>query len=196
MVRCKSWLASSLGVALLLSGCGSSSEPQSTGAEGQSAPASATSQGPGAVISEFLTAVRTGDDKRASELLTQVARQRTTEMEMVVAPPGSDTASFKVLESEIEGSEAQVGTDWTDLDGDGQPRTDRIVWLLRRETDGWRIHGMATRIFEDMAPIMLNFEDPEDMLRKQQQAEEEIARRDASFSTTGEGEPAEEATVR
>ncbi len=73
--------------------------------------------GPEAAISQFLAAVKNGDDKQASMLLTDLARQKTTEMEIVVAPPGSDTASYKVLESEIEGEAAQVGTDWTDLDG-------------------------------------------------------------------------------
>ena len=37
---------------------------------------------------------------------------------------------------------------------------------------------MSARVFADQEPIVLNFEDPADMLRKQQQAEEEIARRD------------------
>ena len=103
-------------------------------------------------------------------------------MEMVVAPPGSDTASFKVLESKSKANEAQVGTDWTDLDVDGRPRTDRIVWMLRQEDEGWRICGMATRVFPDMPPVILNFEDPADMMRKQQQAEEEIARRESQAS--------------
>ncbi len=189
MVSRMDWLAATVCAALLLSGCGTSSEPK-PGAE----TATSDARGAEAVIREFLSAVKKGDDKLASELLTQVARQKTTEMEMVVAPPGSDTASFKVLESEIEGNEAQVATDWTDLDADGRPRTDRIVWLLRRDSADWRIRGMATRVFPDMAPIMLNFEDPEDMLRKQQQAEEEIARRDAliqvdSSEATNDGDP-------
>jgi len=172
------------GLALvLLMGCGG-------GAPG-------AAEGPEHVISEFLAAIKKGDDQSASALLTAVARQKTTEMEMVVAPPGSDTATFKVLESEIEGGEAQVGTDWTDLDADGKPKTDRIVWLLRQEGDTWRIHGMATRVFPDLAPIMLNFEDPVDMMRKQQQAEEEIARRDAQTAGAASDAGAEPpATIR
>jgi hypothetical protein len=178
-----------IGVALILSGCGQSGTTVSGGPS------------PEAVIGEFLAAVKKGDDKQASVLLTSMARQKTTEMEMVVAPPGSDTASFKVLESEVEGAEAQVGTDWTDLDADGRPRTDRIVWLLRHEAEGWRIKGMATRVFPDLPPVMLNFEDPEDMLKKQQAAEAEIARRDAQETpaTASQAPPAEaggDSTVR
>jgi hypothetical protein len=186
MVRSKGWFATMVGVALLLTGCGGSRD------------SGADAQGAEVVVGEFLAAVKKGDDRRASELLTQVARQKTTEMEMVVAPPGSDTASYKVLASEVEGNQAQVGTDWTDLDGDGRPRTDRLVWMLRHGAEGWRICGMATRVFPDMPPTLLNFEDPEDMLRKQQQAEEEIARRDAQTQdSTTEGAPsANESTVR
>lgn len=174
-----------IGVALFVSGCGSSDTTTLSGGPT-----------PETVIGEFLAAVKKGDDKQASALLTNVARQKTTEMEMVVAPPGSDTATFKVLESEIEGGEAQVGTDWTDLDADGRPRTDRIVWLLRQETEGWRIKGMATRVFPDLPPVMLNFEDPEDMLKKQQEAEAEIARRDAQGETQSQATGSEGSTVR
>jgi hypothetical protein len=49
--------------------------------------------------------------------------------------------------------------------------------MVRREADGWRIAGMATRVFEDQPPLYLNFEDPEDMLRKQQLVAQEIERR-------------------
>lgn len=164
VVRKFGW-AALLIAGLMLSGCGS-------GDGGASADG-----GPEASISQFLAAVKNGDDKLASSLLTDLARQKTTEMEIVVAPPGSETASYKVLESEIEGDAAQVGTDWTDLDADGRPRTDRVVWMLKKQGGAWRISGMATRVFPDMPPVILNFEDPEDMMRKQQAAEEEIARR-------------------
>jgi hypothetical protein len=180
----KSFLAAAIGVALLAGGCGLGGS-------------SSDARGPDAVMGEFLEAIRKGDDQKASALLTTLARQKTEEMEMVVAPPGSDTAKFKILAVEIEGDEAQVGTDWTDLDADGRPRTDRIVWMLRNETGGWRIHGMATRVFKDLAPIILNFEDPVDMLRKQRQAEEEIARRDAqSDAQETNAASADDATVR
>jgi hypothetical protein len=131
-----------------------------------------------AVVAEFLEAIRTGKDERAAALLTPLARQKTGEMDMVVAPPGSDTAKFKVVRCDLVGRQAQVTADWTDLDTDGRPHTDRIVWILREETSGWRISGMATQVFADEQPIVLNFEDPADMLRKQQQAEEELARRE------------------
>jgi hypothetical protein len=185
MDQVKTLLAGAVGVALFVGGCGLVGG-DSTAADGRD---------PESVMGDFLEAIRQGNDEKASALLTTLARQKTKEMEMVVAPPGSDTASFKILAVEIEGDEAQVGTDWTDLDVDGQPRTDRIVWMLRNEANGWRVHGMATRVFADLAPIILNFEDPADMLRRQRQAEEEIARRDSQTQEKSSAGDAD-ATVR
>jgi hypothetical protein len=138
---------------------------------------------PEGVMNEFLAAIRQGDETKSSTLLTAIARQKAEEAGATVAPPASETATFKVLAVEIEGDEAQVGTDWTDDDGEGQTRTDRIVWMLRKESGSWRIHGMATRVFPDLPPVILNFEDPDDMLRKQQAAEEEIARRETQAAS-------------
>ncbi len=163
---------------------------------GQSQGKSGPDAKPDEVMTVFLEAVRAGDDEKAAGLLTPLARQKTAEMEMVVAPPGSDTAKFQVLEMEVIGAEAQVATDWTDLDTDGRPHTDRIVWMMRKDTDGWRISGMATRVFIDRPPIVLNFEDPADMLQKQQQAEEEIARRDQQTPASTDPAAAGDSTIR
>ncbi len=187
----KTLAAVALGMALCVSGCGGS------GGNDGAAATSGSQQGPDQVMQQFLGAIKKGDDKQASSLLTELARKKTSEMEMVVAPPGSDTASYKILETEIENNEAQVATEWTDLDADGRPHTDPIVWLLRREPAGWRIKGMGTRIFPDMDRIVLNFEDPVDMLHKQQEAEAEIARREATLDVeAGDSATGEPATVR
>jgi ketosteroid isomerase-like protein len=189
MEQAKRLLAVTLCVSLWGAGCN-----QSTSGEQQAAGGEA---GPERVVAEFLEAIRTGDDSKAAQLLTPLARKKTTEMEMVVAPPGSDTATFQVHEVERVGAGAQVTADWTDLDADGRPHKDRIIWILRNEADGWRIAGMATQVFADQSPLVLNFEDPADMLLKQQQAEEEIARRDRQQEPQAKNLPDEPAgTVR
>jgi hypothetical protein len=135
--------------------------------------------GPDVAVYEFLEAVRTGDDTKSASMLTDLARERTSQMNLTVAPPGSDTASFKVGEVEMVADElARVACTWTDGDEDGKPKSNEIIWILRREPQGWRIAGMATKIFDDELPLLLDFEDPEDMIRKQQLAEDEIARRE------------------
>ena len=165
----KAPLAMALAGVLMAYGCGSSNS--------RPAGASANS-GPDRVVCEFLEAVRTGNDQQAGDLLSPLARQRTSDMEMVAAPPGSDTAKFRVGDVELVEGQARVHSEWTDLDTDGLLHTDEIVWMLRRETIGWRIIGMATKVFVDRDPVLLNFEEPVEMLRQQQLAEEELARRD------------------
>jgi hypothetical protein len=158
----------------ILAGCGSDTAPAP-----EAAPAAAASEnkaGPDVAVFEFLKAVQTGDDKKAAEMLTKLAREKTAEMEMVVAPPGSETASFEVGEVQmLEDRGAYVSSTWTDVGEDGQPHSDQIVWLVRNEPEGWRIAGMVTKLFE--SKLVLNFEDPQDMMRKQQLAEQEMLRR-------------------
>ncbi len=145
---------------------------------GSSGADSGPKPGPDAVVRQFLEAVRTGKDQEASGLLTTVARQKTAEKNLVVSPPGSNTASFAVGEFELESQvEAQVASTWSDIGDDGKPHADTIIWLLRNGTEGWRVYGMATKLFEDLPPLVLNFEDPDDMMQKQQFAEQELTRR-------------------
>jgi len=141
-------------------------------------PLAADDQSPEGAVAKFLDAVRTGDQDKANAMLTVVARTKTAEKDLVVAPPGSDSASFKVgqVESVGEGV-AHVETFWTDKDDDNNPHTDAIVWFVRKDPEGWRISGMATRVYDGQIPVVLNFEDPEDMLRRQQAVEKEMASR-------------------
>jgi hypothetical protein len=165
--------ASALACLLSASGCGQS--PPAAAKHSKNAP------GPAAVIAEFLEAVRTGDDQKAAGLLTRRARERTTELELVVAPPGSETAWFRVGRTSILEKDARVECEWTDLDTDGLLHTDVIEWLLRRDADGWRVRGMSHQTFSDREPTVLDFEQPGDMLRRQQLAEEELARREQAL---------------
>lgn len=153
---------------------------KSAGQDAAKAPA-ADSAGPVEAVATFLEAVKNGQDAKANGMLTKLALQETAKMNMVVAPPGSETASFEVGEVELlsEGDEvgAQVASKWTDLGDDGLPHTDEIIWMLRKEPEGWRIAGMATTVFPGEPPLLLDFENPQDMQRKQQLAEEEMQRR-------------------
>ena len=167
-----------LGVAALclslpLVGCGSSEPPKSAADAAQ-----ASGDPPDRVVFAFLEAVRTGNDEKATQMLSPVARQKTAEKNLAVAPPGSDTASFQVGAVEmVDQGGAHVASTWTDVDEEGKPRTDSIVWMLRQEAEGWRVVGMATKVFADQPPLFLNFENPDDMIRKQQLVQQEMERR-------------------
>ena len=49
--------------------------------------------------------------------------------------------------------------------------------MVRQEPEGWRIAGVAATVFKGEPPLLLNFEDPEEMLRKQEWVQQEMRRR-------------------
>ena len=128
----------------------------------------------------FLEAIRRGDDATARGLLSVAARTKTDELGLSVAPPVEDTATYAVKACEVvseAGDVVHVATTWTDTDADGFQTSDNVVWVVRLDPEGWRVVGMAMRVFEDLPPLLLNFEDPEDMLAKQELVAEELKRR-------------------
>jgi len=133
---------------------------------------------PAAATYEFLEALRTGDDRKAVSLLSSLAREKAASLNRHVTPTASDTARFSIGKVQYVGEDgAQVACTWTDLDEEGKPNSDMAVWVLRRESEGWRIAGVASKVFEDRDPVVLNFEDPEDLLRQQQWIRTEMERR-------------------
>ena len=66
---------------------------------------------------------------------------------------------------------------WIDLDETGKSRIDKATWVCRLEPEGWRVAGFAAYVFEGENPLLLSFEDPEDMAKKQIWLEEEMTRR-------------------
>jgi hypothetical protein len=174
---------------LIVTGCSKQSEPGQPAAatqQSQSAtvPANepqtteAKADGPAAAVAEFLEAIRTGNDEVASKMLSTVARKKTAALNRSVTPPASDTAKFTVGKvKQVAPDIAHVACTWTDLDPDRQPKTDEAIWVVRHEQSGWRVAGVAAQVFPGEQPVLLNFEDPEDMLRQQQWVREEMRRR-------------------
>jgi hypothetical protein len=133
-------------------------------------------------VVEFLTALKSGDQARATSMLTLVAQQKMAETEAMIQPPGSPTATFEVTQTEILGEQqdgAHVLSTWSDASADGAQTRHEIVWIMRREHEGWAVAGFATRVFQDQAPLILNFEDPLDLQRKRDFVDAEISRRSA-----------------
>lgn len=174
---------------LVMAGCGGQQEPAAAPSGAPAAPpaenttaqqtTTAPSETPAQVVHRFLEAIRVGDDQLAESLLTPLALEKTREFEIAVAPPGSATAAFTVGQVELvqEGLGAHVASSWTDVDETGEQHADNLVWFLRLEDHGWRVAGMAARLFPEEPPLFLNFEDPEDMIRKQEMAAQEVQRR-------------------
>ncbi len=133
-----------------------------------------------AAVVEFLEAIKRGDDTAASGMLTKVARAKTQELGLAVAPPVNPTARYQVKECENVGESGDlvhVGTVWSDKDEEGQESSENIIWVVRLDPEGWRVVGMAMNVFDDMPPLLLNFEDPDDMISKQEMVAAEMQRR-------------------
>jgi hypothetical protein len=199
------WLLMSAVLAVLVSGCGKSAGTgaSSTAPGGGDANAGAVTEsgaqleGPAAAVQEFLEALRTGNDEKAATMLSAVARQKTASLNRNVTPPASDTARFAIGKVEyINDDGARVACTWTDLDEEGQPKTDEAIWVLRREQEAWRVAGVAAQVFPGEPPLLLNFEDPEDMFRKQQWVREEIRRRIEAGDLQAQGGEKQEKSIR
>jgi hypothetical protein len=150
----------------------------------------ARDEGPAATIGQFLEAFRTGNDEKATQLLSPAARKQVTEKHRAVAPPASDTAKYQIGKIEYVGengtlsetptpgcSGARVHTVWIEVDGNGKEVQDQMIWVTRKEAEGWRVVGVAAQVFEGELPLLLSFEDLDDMERKQKQLDQEIKRR-------------------
>ncbi|MFM7292918.1 MAG: hypothetical protein ACKOWG_11650 [Planctomycetia bacterium] len=170
----------SLWVACLLCGCGLAALNLAGCSSSSNAAGSVATDPAKATVAAFLEAIKRGDDAGALAMLTKVARAKTQELGISVAPPVASTATYSIRECElIKGSEdlVHVGTTWTDTDPDGFTTTENVVWAVRLDPEGWRVAGMATKIFDDMPPLLLNFEDPEDMIAKQEMVAQELQKR-------------------
>lgn len=184
-MRCQYGMVLCMGLALVLSGCGSSGEadktaPQSTATNvaANKADTGKSDADPAGAVRDFLEAVRTGDDGQAAAMLTDLARTKTAEQNIEVAPRGSDTAKYEVGEVEMLADDgARVSATWTDLDHTGQSQTNRMQWMVRKQPAGWRIAGMAAEVFAGEPPLLLDFEKPEETLQKLEKLREEVRRR-------------------
>lgn len=193
------------GTWLLACACAASCVVPVFGQEPTRAPAAAdpAKTGPAkATVVAFLDAVKRGDENAARGFLSKVARAKTEEIGMSVAPPVADTATYAVRECELigdSGDVAHVATTWTDVAPDGSKSSENVIWVVRLDPEGWRVVGMALRVFSDMPPLLLNFEDPEDIIAKQRMLAAELEKRSRqpeqsqtpeSRTARGQGQPA------
>jgi hypothetical protein len=190
-------------VALCFAGCSKKSEQngavpasagqaQSGGANAVAAPtqpiAVPANAAPDQVVLTFLNALRTGDSPTTESLLTSKARQELARHSLSVDVQSAPNASYQVRPAELladDPSGAHVKSVWTEKFDDGD-ETYEIFWALRRQPEGWRIAGMAMELIPGQPMQFLNFENPEDMLRKKDEA---IAAMQAPAAQTAQQPP-------
>jgi hypothetical protein len=127
---------------------------------------------PDQVVTVFLDAMRSGDAPTVDTLLTSKAREETRRHQMPVEPMAAPNAQFQVAAATylpMNPDGAHVQAQWVESDGMNN-YTHTVIWVLRRQTDGWRIAGFAIELVPGKGPQFLNFEDPTDMMNKYKEA--------------------------
>ena len=127
---------------------------------------------PDQVVTVFLNALRSGDSPTTESLLTSKAREELAKHSMSVDVQSAPNATYQIRTAEVladNPSGAHVSSVWTEKFDDGD-ETYEIVWVLRRQSEGWRVAGMAMQLIPEQQPQFLNFENPEDMLKKKEEA--------------------------
>ncbi len=133
---------------------------------------------PEQVVEHFLAALQQGSDEQVTGLLTAKARTETAKHDLVVRSPGSPTAKFSVGALELVSGGAYVNSQWSETSRDGIAHSFEIIWVLRKQANGWRIAGMATRVAENEQPTYLNFENPQEMIRKWNAADKRLTNKE------------------
>jgi hypothetical protein len=168
-----------------LVGCGGSSTPTQTAGEAAGAGPTQTAAAPAGkavavpasakpeqVVSVFLDALRGGDQATTAALLTAKALAETSQRDLSVCPQATPNMQYKINAAEVlpeNPSGAHVNVTWMESYSDGDVSYD-VVWVLRKQQEGWRVAGMAIELVPGQGLAFLNFEDPDDMIRKQEEA--------------------------
>jgi hypothetical protein len=127
---------------------------------------------PEQVVTVFLNALRGGDSPTTESLLTSTARQELAKHSLSVDVQSAPNALYQVQPAEAvpgDPNGAHVKSVWTEKFDDGDETYD-IIWAVRRQPEGWRLAGMAMELIPGQPMQFLNFENPEDMLRKKDEA--------------------------
>ena len=177
-------------VAVGLIGCSQKSGPETTAADTPAGSAAAAPQvavaaapapqpiavpqnaPPEQVVTVFLNALRAGDSPTTESLLTSKAREELAKHQLSVDVQSAPNSLYEVRAAEgVPGDQggAHVSSIWTEKFDDGE-ETYEIVWALRRQPEGWRLAGMAMQLIPGQPMQFLNFENPEDMLKKKDDA--------------------------
>jgi hypothetical protein len=155
-----------------VTGCGKSS--------GSASPSGGTSASdtPDRPVTLFLQAICANNQEVMFDMLTVKARDALRERGMSPGMNASEGATYEVLEFEYVEEGAHVACNWIEKQEDGSALKTPVIWILHKEPLGWRVAGMALRVFDDMRPVFFNFENPADMVHKQELIDQEIARRE------------------
>jgi hypothetical protein len=136
----------------LVTGCGGGDAGNDSTASGTQPTTATPTTGPAPsteavtkAASDFLDAVLKGDTQRASARLTPQAIERIIASGKQFAPPGLETATFRIGQVRMPSpNQALVQCVLTDTPADGTPaRNEEMCCLLKLVENDWRVSGIA-----------------------------------------------------
>jgi len=130
---------------------------------------------PGEVVALFLDSLRRGDENAANGVLTAQAQAELTKTDYVIQPLGTPEGNYKIGRvGFVDGdtSVALVECLWTEPSPQaGQPPLQLdIVCEVHKETQGWRISGLAVKMAGTEETLVLDFEDASSLQAALQEA--------------------------
>ena len=129
---------------------------------------------PIAVTKAFIAAARQGHKNATFALMTSKAREALEKETDFMRLPVSEKATLTVGEANQRNDETVwVPTILTDFTPEGVCKEYEMVWGLRKQTEGWRIGGVAVEVVPGRPPMILDFENPEEQRQKTEMAIEE-----------------------
>jgi hypothetical protein len=145
-------------ISCLACGCGRSASNETTSSSTADQPAPNT-EAVAKAAADFLDAVLKGDTQRASARLTPQAMQRIIASGKQFAPPGLETATFRIgqVRAPAKG-QALVQCVLTDTSATDAPRNEEMCCLLRFVENDWRVSGIAYGTSADQPWTLSDFE--------------------------------------
>jgi hypothetical protein len=134
---------------------------------------------PDKVLIQFLDAAKLGDQKKLSALMSKVARAEAEKYHIDFELQSYKDATYKLGQYEYltaAKNTAHVACTWTDHDGNAAYSHD-VIWVMRKEDEGWRVVGMITKPFPDRDPVAFNYENVKELMETKAAIEEEVTRR-------------------
>jgi hypothetical protein len=154
----------------IVSGC-SQSDSTETAASATSSTANPSTDAVVRAAADFLDAVLKGDTQRASARLTPQAMQRIIASGKQFAPPGLETAKFRIGQVRAPAKDqALVQCVLTDTSVADTPQNEEMCCLLRFVENDWRVSGIAYGTGPDQPWTLSDFETGQNMAIPRQAA--------------------------
>lgn len=130
--------------------------------------ANGASTEPGEIVALFLDSLRRGDEKAANGVLTAQAQASLAQTDYTIDPMGTPNGKYTIGRVGFVDGDSSTGLVeclWTEPNPEaGKPPVEmEIVCEVHKETQGWRISGMAVKMAGTEETFVLDFEDPKSL---------------------------------